>query len=136
MALRFRFGGCQASVLVGIEIDGVAVGWSAKKNRPVKGDGYWAGANQQGVPTMKTFLLSLSATAFVAIAATALASSPSRAEVEYPWCAISSTGQSGTPNCYYATLDQCKAFLSGQAGFCQSNPRATAQAQVPRRGAR
>jgi Protein of unknown function (DUF3551) len=135
MALRFRFGGCQASVLVSIEIDGVAVGWSAKKNRPVKGDGYWAGANQQGVPTMKTFLLSLSATAF-AIAATALASSPSRAQVEYPWCAISSTGQSGTPNCYYATLDQCKAFLSGQAGFCQANPRATAQAQAPRRSAR
>ena len=89
-----------------------------------------------GYPTMKTSLLSLSATAFVAIAATVLASSPSRAEVEYPWCAITSTGQAGGPSCSYATLDQCKAFLSGQAGFCEPNPRATAQAQMPRRGAR
>jgi hypothetical protein len=93
-----------------------------------------------GYPTMKTSLLSISATAFVAIAATALASSPSRAEVEYPWCVITSTGQAGGPSCSYATLDQCNAFLAGQAGFCQPNPRATAQAQVQakvtRRGAR
>ena len=85
---------------------------------------------------MKTTLLSLSAGTFVAIAATALTSSPSRAEVEYPWCAVTSTGQAGGPSCYYATIDQCRAFLSGQAGFCQPNPRATAQAQVPRRGTR
>jgi hypothetical protein len=86
---------------------------------------------------MKTSLLSLSATAFVAIAATALASSASRAEAEYAWCAITSTGQAGGPSCYYATLEQCQAFLAGQAGFCQPNPRATALAsQVKRRGAR
>jgi hypothetical protein len=89
-----------------------------------------------GYPTMKTSMLSISATAFVAIAATVLASSPSRAEIEYPWCAITSTGQAGGPSCYYATLDHCKAFLAGQAGFCQPNARATAQAQVTRRGAR
>ena len=85
---------------------------------------------------MKTSLLSISAMAFVAIAATALASSPSRAEVEYPCCVITSTGQAGGPSCSYATLGQCNAFLAGQAGFCQPNPRATAQAQVTRRGAR
>ncbi len=107
-----------------------------KRTGPSKATAIGPEPFKKGYPTMKTSLLSLSATAFVAIAATVLASSPSRAEAEYPWCAITSTGQSGTPNCYYATLDQCKAFLSGQAGFCQSNPRATAQAQVPRRGAR
>jgi len=84
---------------------------------------------------MKT-LLSVSALAFVAIAATTFASTASRAEIEYPWCSISSTGQSGTPTCRYATIEQCNAFLAGQAGFCQPNPRATANAQVTKRGAR
>lgn len=79
---------------------------------------------------MKTSLLSLLGAGFVAIAATALTSTPGRAEVEYAWCAITSTGQSGTPNCYYATLEQCRAFLSGQSGFCEQNPRSVAQAQM------
>jgi hypothetical protein len=69
---------------------------------------------------MKT-LLSVSALALVAIAATTFVSTASRAEIEYPWCSISSTGQSGTPTCRYATIEQCNAFLAGQAGFCQPN---------------
>ena len=81
-------------------------------------------------------LLSLAATAFVAIAATSFASTPSRAEIEYPWCSITSAGQSGLPSCRYTTLDQCNAFLSGVTGFCQPNPRASANAQVIKRGAR
>lgn len=85
---------------------------------------------------MKTSLSSLAATAFVAIAAMALGNSPSRAEIDYPWCSVVSTSQSGIPVCLYATLDQCRAFVSGQPGFCQPNPRAVAQAQMPRRGAR
>jgi hypothetical protein len=79
---------------------------------------------------MKMSLLSLSAAAFVAIAATSFTSTSSRAEVEYPWCSITSTGQSGMPSCSYSTLEQCNAFVAGQAGFCQQNPRATARAQV------
>ena len=82
---------------------------------------------------MKPSLLSLSATAFVAIAAGTLASSPGGAEVEYPWCAITSLSR-GTPICDYATLDQCKAFIGGGAGFCQPNARASAQ--MSRRGTR
>jgi hypothetical protein len=85
---------------------------------------------------MKT-CLALAATAFVAVAATSFASTPSRAEIEYPWCSITSAGQSGTPACRYSTLEQCNAFLAGGVtGFCQPNPRATANAQVIRRGAR
>ena len=83
---------------------------------------------------MKT-ILSLAATAFVVVAATSFASTPGRADAEYPWCAITGTGQDGMPKCSYSTIAQCNAFLGGQAGFCQPNPRATANAQVIR-GAR
>jgi hypothetical protein len=85
---------------------------------------------------MKT-CLSLAAAALVAIAVTSLASTASRAEIDYPWCSITSAGQSGTPTCRYSTLEQCNAFLAGGVtGFCQPNPRATANAQVIRRGTR
>ena len=83
---------------------------------------------------MKTSLLTLSASAFVAIAA--VAATPSRAETAYPWCAVSSTGGLGQPLCHFATLDQCMAFLSGLAGTCRPNPRATAPAPAGKRGAR
>lgn len=86
---------------------------------------------------MRTYLLSLSAAAFVAVAASSLASSPVRAEVEYPWCAITSLSR-GTPMCDFATIDQCRATIGGGAGFCQPNARA-GQAQMPttpRRGGR
>jgi hypothetical protein len=86
---------------------------------------------------MKTSLLSLSAAAVVLAATATLASPPARAEVEYPWCAITSLSR-GAPRCDYATIDQCRAFIGGGAGFCQPNARA-AQAQMlytPRRGIR
>jgi hypothetical protein len=83
---------------------------------------------------MKTFLLSFSAAASIAMAATALATSPARAQ-EYPWCANASQF-GGAPLCSFATLEQCQAFLSGQAGFCQQNARAAAQTPAPRRGTR
>jgi hypothetical protein len=98
------------------------------------GDGYWAAAVQHGASTMKTFLLSFSAAASIAMAATALATSPARAQ-EYPWCANASQF-GGAPLCSFATLEQCQAFLSGQAGFCQQNARAAAQTPAPRRGTR
>ncbi|WP_160170497.1 DUF3551 domain-containing protein [Afipia sp. P52-10] len=56
-------------------------------------------------------------------AAISLASAPARAEIDYPWCAITSIGQSGMPACLYATKAQCDAFIAGQAGFCQPNAR-------------
>lgn len=68
---------------------------------------------------MKTSLLSFSSAAFVAIAATSFAGSPSRAEIDYPWCSISSTGQSGIPVCRYTTLEQCRASVTN--GYCDRN---------------
>jgi TPR repeat protein len=36
----------------------------------------------------------------------------------YPWCAQSGGGE----NCYYATLEQCKATTAGIRGTCVANP--------------
>ena len=38
----------------------------------------------------------------------------------YRWCA-QYAGRSGT-NCYFVTLEQCRAALSGGAEFCTPNP--------------
>jgi len=84
---------------------------------------------------MKTSLLSFAAAVFVAAAAGMLAGSPARAQVEYPWCAITSLNL-GTPACDYATVEQCRASIVGGGGFCQPNGRAAPQAQMPRRGFR
>lgn len=52
---------------------------------------------------------------FALIAASALA--PALAD-PYRWCA-----QAGKKNsCYYVTLDQCRASISGNHGFCNPNP--------------
>jgi hypothetical protein len=83
---------------------------------------------------MKTHLLTFSVASAVTIAAGLLTSSPAAA-VEYPWCAITSLNF-GTPDCYYSTIDQCRASIVGGGGYCQPNPRAPALVQVPRRGAR
>jgi hypothetical protein len=44
---------------------------------------------------------------------------------EYPWC---SYYNSGSQNCGFTTLDQCKSNISGIGGFCQMNPSYTARA--------
>lgn len=85
---------------------------------------------------MKASLAALCASAFVAVAVMAVATTPVRAEIDYPWCAISSTGGLGQPLCHFATLAQCTAFLSGLAGSCRPNPRTTVQGQTGKHGAR
>ena len=37
----------------------------------------------------------------------------------YRWCAM--YGAKGATNCYFLSLDQCRAALSGMGGFCQPN---------------
>jgi hypothetical protein len=51
------------------------------------------------------------------IAASTIA--PSRAD-PYRWCAQYG-GKSGATNCYFVTLEQCRAALSGNGGFCNPN---------------
>jgi hypothetical protein len=91
-----------------------------------------------GIARMTSRVFAVAAATAAAIVAVALAGSPARAEIEYPWCSITSIGQSGMPACMYSTIEQCNAFIGGQAGFCQPNPRyvAAAPAQGKRRGRR
>jgi hypothetical protein len=38
----------------------------------------------------------------------------------YRWCA-EGMGQSGSSNCYFVTLEQCRAAVSGAGAFCTPN---------------
>jgi hypothetical protein len=50
----------------------------------------------------------------------ALNTSPAPAD-PYRWCAeLSLSGDVGT-NCYFMTLEQCRAAISGVGGFCRPN---------------
>ena len=51
------------------------------------------------------------------IAASTIA--PSRAD-PYRWCAQYG-GKLGATNCYFVTLEQCRAAISGNGGFCNPN---------------
>jgi hypothetical protein len=55
----------------------------------------------------------------------------------YPWCAVSGGGDSGggTMSCYYRTLQQCMATLSGIGGNCIERPYYRAQPIQPLRRA-
>ena len=41
----------------------------------------------------------------------------------YAWCAeYTGSGLGGAKNCYFLTLEQCRATVSGVGGFCSPNP--------------
>jgi hypothetical protein len=41
----------------------------------------------------------------------------------YRWCSVYSSGEEGgSSNCYFMTLEQCRANVSGIGGFCTPNP--------------
>ena len=47
---------------------------------------------------------------------------PAKAD-PYRWCAVyGSYGGGGVESCYYLTLDQCRASVSGIGGFCKESP--------------
>jgi hypothetical protein len=39
----------------------------------------------------------------------------------YHWCAMYSGGRGGSDNCYFVTIEQCRAAVSGVGGFCRVN---------------
>jgi len=39
----------------------------------------------------------------------------------YRWCAEYGGGRGGGTNCYFMTLGQCRAAISGLGGFCRPN---------------
>lgn len=48
---------------------------------------------------------------------------PAAAYDPYKWCANYSGGGTGggATNCYFLTLEQCNAQISGMGGFCEPN---------------
>ncbi len=54
----------------------------------------------------------------------------------YKWCAVDSSG--GGTNCGFVTIEQCRATISGQGGFCEPkqvvppNLSPAARAAVPK----
>ena len=57
-----------------------------------------------------------------------LGAQPSQAEITYPWCAqYSRDGR----NCGFSTLEQCRAAISGNGGFCIENPMYASGSENP-----
>ena len=57
-----------------------------------------------------------------AVLAAGLVSSPAQAD-PYRWCAEYSGGEgsAGSASCYFVTIEQCRAAVSGVGGFCVLN---------------
>lgn len=76
---------------------------------------------------MQSALLLLSAAAAIVATCLVAPAAPAQAAAPiYAWC-WQPSGPRG-PDCYYATIDQCRAAASA-AGFCYQNPAATAATQ-------
>ena len=46
---------------------------------------------------------------------------PAKAD-PYRWCAqYAGGGFGGSTNCYFITIEQCRATISGNGGFCEPN---------------
>ncbi len=79
---------------------------------------------------MRAGLTTIGAAIALATASLATMSTEGRAEIAYPWCAISSMSM-GIQTCSFASLEQCKAYVTS-TGFCQPNARSTAPAGAAR----
>jgi hypothetical protein len=64
---------------------------------------------------MRTVVLLLITLAFAPALATSANADP------YRWCADYSGGRGGSTNCYFMTIEQCRAAISGMGGFCRPN---------------
>ncbi|MBI3435632.1 MAG: DUF3551 domain-containing protein [Proteobacteria bacterium] len=67
---------------------------------------------------MRTFLAA--ALGLIGAATIAATSSPASASV-YPWCALYAGAFGGSTNCYFSTIEQCRAAVSGNGGYCERN---------------
>jgi hypothetical protein len=68
----------------------------------------------------RTALLGLAALTAAFALDTAPASAQSGGYRLYPWCAYYST-RGGATNCYFSTIEQCRAAVSGVGGYCGVN---------------
>lgn len=65
-------------------------------------------------------LVALSAVAALSVTAAAKPASAGASSRGAEWC--SDSNSSGTRNCGYHTLSQCRASISGAGGMCLRNP--------------
>ena len=56
-------------------------------------------------------------TAVIVVAALVLVTVGAASADPYKWCAVDSSG--GGTNCGFVTVEQCRATVSGQGGFCE-----------------
>jgi hypothetical protein len=72
--------------------------------------------------TMTRALMHASVAAAIGLLALcAFATSPAAAD-PYRWCAVYGTnGDDNGTNCYFVTIEQCRAAVSGNGGFCAPN---------------
>jgi len=57
------------------------------------------------------------------LALTAVSVSDAAAQADpYRWCSVYMGEDGGSSNCYFVTLEQCRANVSGVGGFCQPSP--------------
>jgi hypothetical protein len=71
------------------------------------------------------------------VAALAIDVRPSEAQYAaqfYPYCARYYGKIGGGSSCYFATLEQCRADVSGVGGFCDDNPWYIGPPRVARYG--
>jgi len=54
----------------------------------------------------------------------------------YRWCAEYGGGRGGGTNCYFMTIEQCRAAISGNGGFCRPNTFYTGDDRPRRKSSR
>ena len=59
------------------------------------------------------------------------AAAPASAGIEYPYCLMQ--GRFSPQSCTFTTLEQCKASLFANSGYCDRNPRYVAAPPVKQR---
>ena len=76
----------------------------------------------------------LAITAFAILVASSL-TGEAKAD-PYRWCAEYGGGRGGGTNCYFMTIEQCRAAISGNGGFCRQNGFYTGDDKPRRRSSR
>lgn len=67
----------------------------------------------------------------LSLVSVAAAATPASAGIEYPYCLMQ--GRHTPQSCTFTTLEQCRASLFANAGFCDKNPRYVAAPQAKQR---
>jgi Protein of unknown function (DUF3551) len=70
---------------------------------------------------MRLGMMRLGKAMLAALAITAASAITAQAD-PYRWCAKYGGGTGAATNCGFVTIDQCRAAISGNGGYCVPNP--------------